>query len=64
MNGIKIETLIHGETVELDPPDEDGDVRMIVTEINSLDEIRTAEVYLTRENRRYFAHALLAFEKE
>lgn len=68
MEGIKIDTVIHGESVELDPPDEDGDVRMVVTERIVMELIGVADcvsaaVYLNREQRRQLAHALLKLDE-
>lgn len=64
MDGFKIDTVIHGEMVEVDPPDSDGDARLIVTEVNGADDIRHAEVYLNREQRRQLAHALLKMDEQ
>lgn len=63
MEGIKIDTVIYGESVELDPMDEDGDVRMIVTEWTGAATPASAEVYLNREQRRQLAHALLKLDE-
>lgn len=62
MEGIKIDTIIYGEYVELDPLDEDG-VRMVVTEVADRGTVKSAAVYLNREQRRQLAHALLKLDE-